>query len=173
MRRSSTPASRRRCGRACRASSTTRKSGDLEIEIKTKSVNSLFPYQLLWFLVSSPAQWEKLGKDWNKFAHGAVGHRSVQAHPLRAARARRAGQERGPLEPQARSQGRPLRPGLRAGKFEPQRRPDLRRPRHDRRAGARRARPAEEERGADPRATSRRTSFNIIPRWSRDRRGPT
>ena len=24
--------------------------------------------QLLWFLVSSPAQWERLGKDWNKVA---------------------------------------------------------------------------------------------------------
>src|SRR5216684_3085784 len=45
-----------------------RKTADMEIEIKTKSVDSLFPYQLLWFLVSSPAQWEKLGKDWNKFA---------------------------------------------------------------------------------------------------------
>ncbi len=44
------------------------KSGDMEIEIKTKTVDSLFPYQLLWFLVSSPAQWEKVGKDWNKFA---------------------------------------------------------------------------------------------------------
>jgi peptide/nickel transport system substrate-binding protein len=45
-----------------------RKTGDLGIEIKTKSVDSLFPYQLLWFLVSSPAQWDKVGKDWNKFA---------------------------------------------------------------------------------------------------------
>jgi len=45
-----------------------KKTGDMEIEIKTKAVDSLFPYQLLWFLVSSPAQWEKLGKDWNKFA---------------------------------------------------------------------------------------------------------
>jgi len=45
-----------------------RKTGDMEIEIKTKSVDSLFPYQLLWFLVSSPAQWEKVGKDWAKFA---------------------------------------------------------------------------------------------------------
>src|SRR5216683_2930010 len=45
-----------------------RKTGDMEVEFKTKSVDSLFPYQLLWFLVSSPAQWEKLGKDWNKFA---------------------------------------------------------------------------------------------------------
>ena len=34
-----------------------RKSGDMEVEIKTKTVDSLFPYQLLLFLVSSPAQW--------------------------------------------------------------------------------------------------------------------
>jgi peptide/nickel transport system substrate-binding protein len=45
-----------------------KKTGDMEIEIKTKDVDSLFPYQLLWFLVSSPTQWEKVGKDWNKFA---------------------------------------------------------------------------------------------------------
>ena len=50
-----------------------RKTGDMEIEIKTKSVDSLFPYQLLWFLVSSPAQWEKVGKDWNKFASEPAG----------------------------------------------------------------------------------------------------
>ena len=149
------------------------KTGDMEIEIKTKSVDSLFPYQLLWFLVSSPAQWEKLGKDWNKFADGAVGHRPVQARPLRAARTRRAGEERGLLESQAHSQGRPLRPGLRAGRFQPQRRADLRRRRHDRRAGARRGGSAEAERRADRRATSRRTFSSIIPRWSRDRRGPT
>ena len=45
-----------------------RKTGPMEVEIKTKSVDSLFPYQLLWFLVSSPAQWEKVGRDWAKFA---------------------------------------------------------------------------------------------------------
>jgi peptide/nickel transport system substrate-binding protein len=45
-----------------------KKTGDMAVEIKTKSVDALFPYQMLWFLVSSPAQWEKLGKDWNKFA---------------------------------------------------------------------------------------------------------
>ena len=45
-----------------------KKTGDMEVEIKTKAVDALFPYQMLWFLVSSPAQWEKLGKDWNKFA---------------------------------------------------------------------------------------------------------
>jgi len=45
-----------------------KKTGPMEIEIKTKEVDSLFPYQFLWFLVSSPTQWEKVGKDWNKFA---------------------------------------------------------------------------------------------------------
>src|SRR5471032_31499 len=45
-----------------------KKTGPMEVEIKTNSVDSLFPYQLLWFLVSSPTQWEKVGKDWNKFA---------------------------------------------------------------------------------------------------------
>src|ERR1700744_417253 len=38
------------------------------VEITTKPVDSFFPYQMLWFLVSSPAQYEKLGKDWDKFA---------------------------------------------------------------------------------------------------------
>jgi peptide/nickel transport system substrate-binding protein len=50
-----------------------RKSGPMEIEIKTRSVDSLFAYQLLWFLVSSPTQWEKVGRDWNKFAEQPSG----------------------------------------------------------------------------------------------------
>ena len=44
------------------------KIDDGTIEITTKTVDSFFPYQMLWFLVSSPAQYEKLGKDWDKFA---------------------------------------------------------------------------------------------------------
>src|ERR1700743_416369 len=32
------------------------------IEITTKNIDSFFPYQMLWFLVSSPAQYEKLGR---------------------------------------------------------------------------------------------------------------
>jgi len=43
------------------------------VEITTKTVDSLFPYQMLWFLVSSPAQYEKLGRDWNKFAEKPSG----------------------------------------------------------------------------------------------------
>src|SRR6201982_2112999 len=45
-----------------------RKIDDGTVEITTKDVDSLFPYQMLWFLISSPAQYEKLGGDWNKFA---------------------------------------------------------------------------------------------------------
>jgi peptide/nickel transport system substrate-binding protein len=45
-----------------------RKIDDATVEITTKDVDSFFPYQMLWFLVSSPAQYEKVGKDWDKFA---------------------------------------------------------------------------------------------------------
>ncbi len=45
-----------------------KKIDDYTVEITTKEVDALFPYQLPWFLVSSPAQWEKMGKDWNKVA---------------------------------------------------------------------------------------------------------
>ena len=44
------------------------KIDDSTVEITTKTVDSFFPYQMLWFLVSSPAQYEKVGKDWDKFA---------------------------------------------------------------------------------------------------------
>ncbi len=44
------------------------KVDDSTVEITTKTVDSFFPYQMLWFLVSSPAQYDKLGKDWDKFA---------------------------------------------------------------------------------------------------------
>ena len=45
-----------------------RKIDDMTVEVKTKVVDALFPYQMLWFLISSPAQWEKMGRDWNKVA---------------------------------------------------------------------------------------------------------
>lgn len=45
-----------------------RKLDGYSVEIVTKNVDALFPYQLPWFLISSPTQWEKLGKDWSKVA---------------------------------------------------------------------------------------------------------
>jgi len=50
-----------------------RKIDDFTVEITTKEVDSFFPYQMLWFLVSSPAQYEKLGRDWDKFASAPSG----------------------------------------------------------------------------------------------------
>lgn len=49
------------------------KIDDMTVEITTKAVDSFFPYQMLWFLVSSPAQYEKVGKDWEKFASAPSG----------------------------------------------------------------------------------------------------
>jgi peptide/nickel transport system substrate-binding protein len=50
-----------------------KKLDDMTVEITTKDVDSIFPYQMLWFLVSSPAQYEKVGKDWDKFAAAPSG----------------------------------------------------------------------------------------------------
>src|SRR3954466_8653325 len=50
-----------------------KKLDDMTVEITTKEVDSIFPYQMLWFLVSSPAQYDKVGKDWDKFATAPSG----------------------------------------------------------------------------------------------------
>lgn len=50
-----------------------RKVDDFTVEITTKDVDALFPYQLPWFLISSPANWEAQGKDWNKVATAPSG----------------------------------------------------------------------------------------------------
>ncbi|MEZ0214758.1 MAG: ABC transporter substrate-binding protein, partial [Xanthobacteraceae bacterium] len=38
------------------------------VEIVTKAPDATLPYQLAWIMMSSPAQWEKLGKSWEAFA---------------------------------------------------------------------------------------------------------
>ena len=45
-----------------------RKIDDYTVEMTTKDIDALFPYQLHWFLIGSPAQWEMLGRDWAKVA---------------------------------------------------------------------------------------------------------
>jgi peptide/nickel transport system substrate-binding protein len=45
-----------------------RKLDPMTVEVTTKAVDSFFPYQMLWFLISSPAQYEKLGRSWERFA---------------------------------------------------------------------------------------------------------
>jgi len=43
------------------------------VELTTRVVNSLFPYDMSYIFYSSPTQWEKLGKDWVKYAQQPVG----------------------------------------------------------------------------------------------------
>ncbi|CAA9232532.1 MAG: ABC transporter, substrate-binding protein (cluster 5, nickel/peptides/opines) [uncultured Craurococcus sp.] len=50
-----------------------RKLDAMTVEVTTKAVDSIFPYQMLWFLISSPAQYEKLGRSWEKFANQPSG----------------------------------------------------------------------------------------------------
>nr|WP_245261777.1 ABC transporter substrate-binding protein [Ancylobacter sp. FA202] len=44
-----------------------KKIDDTTVELTTNAPDSLFPYQLTRLLIVSPAQYEKLGKDWAKF----------------------------------------------------------------------------------------------------------
>jgi peptide/nickel transport system substrate-binding protein len=45
-----------------------RKIDDYTVELTTYTADSTFPYQVSYVYYSSPAQFEKLGRDWNKFA---------------------------------------------------------------------------------------------------------
>ncbi|WP_225769529.1 ABC transporter substrate-binding protein [Inquilinus sp. Marseille-Q2685] len=40
----------------------------LTVEIVTKAPDATLPYQLAWIMMSSPAQWEKVGRSWEAFA---------------------------------------------------------------------------------------------------------
>ena len=40
---------------------------DNTLEIVTSKPDALFPYQIAWIVMSSPAQWEKVGKSWANF----------------------------------------------------------------------------------------------------------
>ena len=50
-----------------------RKVDDYTVEFTTKSPDSFFPYQICYILMSSPAQFDKVGKDWGKFAEQPSG----------------------------------------------------------------------------------------------------
>ena len=44
-----------------------------KVEITTKAPDATLPYQIAWVMMSSPAQWEKLGKSWEAFARTPSG----------------------------------------------------------------------------------------------------
>ncbi|GGJ19378.1 ABC transporter substrate-binding protein [Neoroseomonas lacus] len=50
-----------------------RKIDAMTVEVTTRAVDSFFPYQMLWFLISSPAQYAKLGNSWERFANDPSG----------------------------------------------------------------------------------------------------
>jgi peptide/nickel transport system substrate-binding protein len=50
-----------------------RKLDAMTVEVTTRAVDSFFPYQMLWFLISSPAQYARLGNSWDRFANEPSG----------------------------------------------------------------------------------------------------
>jgi ABC-type transport system substrate-binding protein len=46
---------------------------DHTVEIRTATPDAFLPYQIGWVMMSSPARWEKVGRDWNKFAQTPSG----------------------------------------------------------------------------------------------------
>src|SRR5436853_417761 len=49
-----------------------KKLDDYTIEIETPNVSSFVPYQVVYMVIVSPAQWNKV-KDWRKFAEQPSG----------------------------------------------------------------------------------------------------
>lgn len=43
------------------------------VEIRTTTPDALLPYQIAWIVMSSPAQWEKVGKNWAAFIKSPSG----------------------------------------------------------------------------------------------------
>ena len=52
---------------------SVRKVDDYTVEFTTKEPDSFFPFQICYILMASPTQWEKTGKDWNKFGETPSG----------------------------------------------------------------------------------------------------
>jgi ABC-type transport system substrate-binding protein len=50
-----------------------RKIDDYTVELTTHAPDSTFPYQVTYVFYSSPTQYEKLGRDWNKFSQQPSG----------------------------------------------------------------------------------------------------
>ena len=102
-RRSCTPA-----GSRPGASSTTTRSRSPR---RSQTPSCLTP--LASVFMSSPAQYEKLGRDWSKFAELPVGHGAVETQIVQAARARRPRAQSRPLgqgaDSEMRASGSPSR----------------------------------------------------------------
>lgn len=52
---------------------STRAIDPMTLQITTKEPDAFLPYQLAWIAMSSPAHWEKSGRDWNVYAKAPSG----------------------------------------------------------------------------------------------------
>ncbi|HVJ53996.1 MAG TPA: ABC transporter substrate-binding protein [Aliidongia sp.] len=50
-----------------------KKIDDATIEVDTNAPDAFLPFEISWIMMSSPAQWEKLDKSWDKFAQTPSG----------------------------------------------------------------------------------------------------
>ena len=48
--------------------SETAKPLDMTLEVVTKAPDATLPYQIAWVMMSSPTQFEKVGRNWDAFA---------------------------------------------------------------------------------------------------------
>ncbi len=46
---------------------------DMTVEVVTSEVNALLPFQMVWIVMSSPAQWQAVGKNWDAFLRAPSG----------------------------------------------------------------------------------------------------
>ena len=70
---------------------------DSTVEIVTSIPDALFPFQIAWIVMSSPAAYESAG-NWDNFLNAPGRHRPVQGRKLHAARIGRDGPQRRLLE---------------------------------------------------------------------------
>ncbi len=52
---------------------SVKKIDKYSVEFTTKAPDSFFPFQVVYILMASPAQWEKMGKDWKNVANSPSG----------------------------------------------------------------------------------------------------
>ena len=149
------------------------KIDDFTVEITTKTVDSFFPYQMLWFLVSSPAQYEKLGKDWDKFASQPSGTGPFKLTKLVPRELAELSKNTDYWDKKRLPKVDKTDPDSDAGSADPNQRAAGRAGRPDRNAGARRGAAAEIRRACGSSTTSRRMSGIITSACCRARPGPT
>ena len=88
-----------------------RKVDAMTVEVTTRAVDSFFPYQMLWFLISSPGAIGAAGQAWDRFANEPSGTGPFRLARLVPRERAELVQQHRLLGPDAHAQGRPHRAG--------------------------------------------------------------